>query len=119
MAARGDSRQQIEAYLEDCRSCFLLSAQQSQRFSHTEVVDDLARAIRYAGANGELLGVLVVLGTLSHQEGSTDFRCFSLSAQQRLRAEIRDHLALGVCDSADIKMGAELALSSLRPLAAA
>ena len=119
MCTRGDSRWQIDSYLSDCRRCFIASIKEVQRFGCGELIDDMARAIRYARPNAELLGALAVLATLSHQDGPTDFRCFTLSAQQRLRAEIRDHLRLGVCDPTDIKLGAELALSSLQPLVAA
>lgn len=118
MAMRGDSRSRIDSYLKDCRDCLLRATQGWQWCGLDELHHDLARAIRYAEPNGELLGTLAVMATLSGQNGPTDFRCFSLSAQQRVRAEVRDHLRLGKCDPEEIKLGAELALSSLQPLAA-
>lgn len=118
MAMRGDSRWSIDRYLRDCRDCLLRATQEAPWRGLDELHEDLARAIRYAEPNGELLGTLAVMATLSGQEGPTDFRCFWLSAQQRVRAEVRDHLRLGKCDPEEIKLGAELALSSLQPLAA-
>jgi hypothetical protein len=55
----------------------------------------------------------------SLDEGTTEYRCLSLVAHQRVRAEVRDHMRLGVCDPDDIKLGAELTFSSLEPLIAA
>ena len=119
MAGRGDSRFLIESYLRDCRDCFLKATEDARYSDPGEVLTDMARAIRYSHPNAELLGALAVLAGVSHQHNSRNFRTFALGAQQRVRAEIRDHLRIGVCDPDDIRLGAELALSSLQPLAAA
>lgn len=119
MAMRGDSRLDIERYLADCRDCFLKACQETNRFVTCDLLDDIVRALRHAGPDAELIGALAVLAGVAHQEESTDFHSFSLTAQQRVRAEVRDHCRLGVCDISDIKLGAELALSSLQPLVAA
>ncbi len=78
---------------------------------------DLARAIRHTRPNAEMLGMLAVISSVDSHE-TRDFHRFNLASQQRLRAEIRDHQRLGMCDIEDIKLGAELALSSMRPLGA-
>lgn len=118
MATRGDSRTSIDSYLKDCRACLLRATSQADWYGLDELLLDMTRAIRYAEGNGELVGALAVLVAVSSQDGSDDFRCFSLSAQQRVRAEIREHSRLGKCDPEEIKLGAELALSSLQPIAA-
>lgn len=119
MARRGDSLWQIENYLKDCHTCFLQTALEAQRWSRDELLQDMTRALRYARPNSELLGTLAVLAALSNQEGVTNFHCFSLAAQQLVRSVIRDFLEAGAGSSDDIRLGAELALSSLKPLIAA
>ena len=118
MATRGDSRWNIDNYLRDSRACLLRATSEADWCGFDELLLDMTRAIRYAEGNGELVGALAVLAAVSSQEGSDDFRRFSLSAQQRVRAEIREHSRLGKCDPEEIKLGAELAMSSLQPLAA-
>ena len=114
---RGESAGQIEGYLRDCRETLLHATGAAQRVGNRQAVADVARAIRHTQPNGEMLGTLAVISTVgTHEPG--DFRRFSMSANQRLRAEVRDHQRLGFCDIDDIKLGAELALSSLQPLVA-
>lgn len=117
MAERGSSRWQIESYLRDCHDCFLQATSAVQTCGYGQLGDDIARALRHARPNAELLGVLAVLASIN--EATTEFRGFSLGAHQRVRAEVRDHLRLGACDPDDIRLGAELAFSSLQPLVAA
>lgn len=119
MAIRGDSRVEIERYLTNCRDCLLNACSEVARFLPSQLLDDIVRALRYARPNAELLGTLAVLTGVDDQDASTNFRSFSLTAGQKVRAEIRDHGRWGVCDVTDIKLGAELALRSLQPLVAA
>lgn len=117
---RGETAGQIEGYLRDCRETLLHATGAAQRQGPRQAVTavaDVARAIRHTQPNGEMLGTLAVLSTVGTYEPN-DFRRFTMSANQRLRAEVRDHQRLGFCDIDDIKLGAELALSSLEPLVA-
>lgn len=120
MAARGDSRHSVESYLGDCRVSFLQVAGEvgQSAVNASDLFEDMLRAIRYASGDGEMVGALAVLASVPANEGAS-FRCLSLTAQQRVRAELRDHARGRVCDPDDIKLGAELALSSLEPLVAA
>lgn len=118
MAMRRDSRQLIESYLGDCQACFLSATEDARRSDPGETVSDLSRAFRYARPNAELIGTLVVLATVSHH-GPHDFRCLSLAVSARMRAELRDHSREGLCDPEDIRLGVEMALQSMEPLAAA
>ncbi len=119
MAARGDSRWSIDSYLGECRLGFLDTAQAVQAESHSDTIEDMARAIRYTSPNAEVLGALIVLAAVSGEilgRGLTNFRTASASATQKVRAEIRDHYLIGVCDTEEIRLGAELALHSLQPI---
>ncbi len=118
MSARGDTRDSVESYLGDCRESMLRAADDVARRLASDLFEDMVRAIRYASADGEMVGALAVLTTVPSNQDS-GFRCLSLTAQQRIRAEVRDRTLLRVCSPDDIKVGAELALSSLEPLVAA
>lgn len=120
MAARGNARDSIDGFLDECRRGFLQAASQVQAEKPSEMVEDMARAVRHTNPNAEVLGALIVLAAISGEvvgRGVTSFRTASLSAQQKVRAEIRDHFLTGVCDPEEIRMGAELALHSLQPIA--
>lgn len=118
MSARGDTRDSVESYLGDCRESLLRAANEVAQRLASDLFEDMVRAIRYASADGEMVGALTVLTTVPANQGAS-FRCLSLTAQQRVRAEVRDHSHGRVCSPDDIRVGAELALSSLEPLLAA
>lgn len=119
MAARGLARDHVEQFLEEGRLEFLEVANHVQADSPNELVDDMIRALRHTNPNSEVLGALVVLAAISGEiigRGVTSFKTASISATQKVRAEIREHCLIGVCDLEEIRMGAELALHSLQPV---
>lgn len=119
MAARGLTRDHVEQFLEEGRLGFLEVASLVQAESPNDLIDDMVRALRHTNPNSEVLGALVVLAAVSGEvigRGLTSFRTASISATQKVRAEIRQHCLIGVCDLEEIRMGAELALHSLQPV---
>lgn len=119
MAARGNSRGNIDSFLTECRHGFLNAAHEAQTEGHNETIEDMARAMRHTSSYGEVLGALIVLAAISGEmvgRGMTSFKMASISATQKVRAEMRDHFLCDICEPEEIRMGAELALHSLQPI---